>query len=257
MHRRLAAVLTASVVGGDGSTESSIDSDRLRQVRGELIEPAVAAHEGRIVEDLSAQDPGVRMLAEFVNAGEALRCAIEIQRALRGPRGSVERAPHFQFRFAVNLGDVFAEGSTLRGAGVAICRRIEDLAAPGGICVTRTVLSQVKGRIDIAFEDLGEVDIEGFPEPVRVFEVLLDPDARRRKAAVPEAKAWYRQWPALALGLAVLAFLFSAGLWLFARGPAIGPLPPPPINAPPINAPPIDAPPTGSPPTDSPPGDRP
>lgn len=237
MHRRLAAVLTAGVVGGDGSTGESASSDRLRRLRAELIEPAVAAHEGRIVEDR-----GSELLAEFVTAVEALRCAVEIQRTICESGSAFQAPPPPQFRMAVNLGDVFAEGGAIRGDGVAIARRIEHLARPGGICITRTVLGQVKGQVDIAFEDLGAIEVENFPEPVHVFEVLLDPDALRRQAAVPKGKAWYRQWPTLALGLAVFAFLLSAGLWLFARGPAIEPLPPPPIDAPPIDAPLTDRP---------------
>ena len=190
MHRRLAAVLTASLVGGtdstDGPTGDSTGSNRLRELRVGLIEPAVAAHEGRVVENLGAGDLGAGMLAEFVTAVEALRCAIDIQRALRESGDGLGKPPPLQFRLAENLGDVFAEGGAIRGDGVAIARRIEHLARPGGICITRTVLGQVKGQVGVAFEDLGAIEVKNIPEPVHVFEVLLDPDARHRQAAATD-----------------------------------------------------------------------
>jgi len=235
MHRRLAAILTARVVDYDrltGTGETAIP-ERVRQLREELIVPVVAAHEGRIV-----QHTGGRLMAEFVNAVEALRCAVEVQRALGRSGTDRKAAAPLQLRMAVNLGDVYTEGGRLRGDGVEIGERIEDLARPGGLCITRTVLGQVRGQVDVAFEDLGAVEIEAIAQTVYVFEVLLDASAARRQAAPPKQTPWHRQWATLALGLALIAFLISGGLWLFARAPVIEPLPPPP--SPPSDAPPPD-----------------
>lgn len=234
MHRRLAAVLTADVVGYDRlvNEDEAATLGRVRRLRQELVEPAVAAHEGRIVRPL-----GNRLLAEFVSAVEAVRCAAKIQRALAEPGGASGAQPPLQLRIGVNLGDVLAEGGDIRGDGVDIAEHLEQLAQPGGICIARTVLGQVRGRVDVAFEDLGRFDVENIPQPVHVFRVLLDPDAARRQASDTERTPWYRQWPMLVLVLAVLAFLFSAGLWLFARSPVIQPIAPERIDAPPPHRP--------------------
>jgi len=222
MHRRLAAILTADVVGYSGlmSEDEAGTLDRVLRLRQELIEPSVAAHEGRIVKLM-----GHGLLAEFVSAVEAVSCAVEIQRALAEPE-SDSGAPPLQLRIGVNLGDVLAEGGDIYGDGVNIAARMEGLADPGGICITRTVLGQVRGRADVAFEDLGEIEVKNIPQPVHVYRVLLDPNAASREALTAGEKPWYRQWQALALGVAAIAFLASAGLWLFARGPVIEPASP-------------------------------
>ena len=222
MHRRLAAILTADVVGYGGlMSEDEADTlDRVLRLRQELIEPAVAAHEGRIVKPM-----GDGLLAEFVSAVEAVSCAVKIQRALAEPE-SDSGAPPLQLRIGVNLGDVLDEGGDIHGDGVNIAARMEGLADPGGICITRTVLGQVRSQVDVAFEDLGEIEVKNIPQPVHVYRVLLDPNAASREALAAGEKPWYRQWQALALGVAAIAFLASAGLWLFARGPVIDPASP-------------------------------
>ncbi len=218
MHRRLAAILTADVVGYSRlmSEDEAGTLDRVRRLRQELIEPAVAAHEGRIVKLM-----GDGLLAEFVSVVDAVRCAVEIQRARGEPESESGAQPPLQLRIGVNLGDVLATDGDIYGDGVNIAARLEDLAEPGGICITRTVLGQVRGQVDVAFEDLGEIVVKNIPQPVHVFRVLLDPDAASREALAASEKPWYRQWQALALGVAAIAFLASAGLWLFARGPVI------------------------------------
>ncbi|MEE8280484.1 MAG: adenylate/guanylate cyclase domain-containing protein [Alphaproteobacteria bacterium] len=222
MHRRLAAILTADVVGYSRlmSEDESGTLDRVRRLRQELIEPAVAAHEGHIVKFM-----GDGLLAEFGSAVEAVSCAVEIQRALAEPE-SESGAPPLQLRIGVNLGDVFAEGGDIHGDGVNVAARMKGLADPGGICIARTVFGQVRGRDDVAFEDLGEIEVENIPQPVHVLRVLLDPNAALRGAPASGEKSWHRQWQALALGVAAIAFLASAGLWLFARGPVIDPASP-------------------------------
>jgi class 3 adenylate cyclase len=208
MHRRLAAILTADVVGYGGlmSEDEAGTLDRVLRLRQELIEPAVAAHEGRIVKPM-----GGGLLAEFVSAVEAVSCAVEIQRALAEPE-SDSGAPPLQLRIGVNLGDVLDEGGDIHGDGVNIAARMEGLADPGGICITRTVLGQVRSQVDIAFEDLGEIEVKNIPQPVHVYRVLLDPNAASREALAASEKPWHRQWQALALGVAAIAFLASAGL---------------------------------------------
>jgi adenylate cyclase len=234
MHRRLAAILSADLVGYSRlvSEDEAGTRERLRMLGRELIEPAVAAHEGRIVKPMADG-----LLAEFVSAVEAARCAVEIQRALATRYGAFGQGALSRLRIGVNLGHVFTEGGDMRGDGVTIAAGVMDLAEPGGICITSTVLPQVRNRIDVAFEDLGEIEIENVPQPVHVFRVLLDADAVGRQAPGAGVKPWYRQWSTLILVLAVLAFLVSAGLRLFAHNPVIEPVAPEPTDAPPAAKP--------------------
>ena len=223
MHRRLAAILTADVAGHSRlmGEDQAGTLERVRRLREELIEPEVVAYEGRIV-----KFTGDGLLAEFVSAVEAVSCAVKIQRAHAEPESEPGGQPPLQLSIGVNLGDVYAEGGDIYGDGVDIAARLAGLADPGGICINRTVLGQVRGRTDLAFDDLGEIEVENIPQPVHVFRVLFDPNAAARKALAVSRKPWYRQWQALALGVAAIAFLASAGLWLFARGPVIEPASP-------------------------------
>lgn len=233
MHRRLAAIVSAEVVGyGHLIREDEAGTrERLQRLEQELIEPAVAAHEGRIVKPI-----GDGLLAEFVSAVEAVRCAVAIQRALARPAGGLGRTAPLELRVGVNLGDVHAEGGDIRGVGVDIAARLADLVAPGGVCITSTVLAQVRGRVDVAFEDRGAIELADLPQPVHVFRVLLDPTAALETAADAGGKRWVHQWPALILALAAVAFLFSAGLWLFAHNPAREPVAPERFGPPPPDA---------------------
>ncbi|MEE9602130.1 MAG: adenylate/guanylate cyclase domain-containing protein, partial [Thermoguttaceae bacterium] len=220
MHRRLAAILAADVVGYSrlmGEDETGTLAS-LRAHREELIEPKVAAHEGRIVKLM-----GDGLLAEFPSAVEAVRCAAEVQRAMAERNADVPEEQQMQFRIGVNLGDVIDEGDDIYGDGVNVAARLEELAEPGGICLSSTVHIQVRNKVDVGFQDLGEKEVKNIAYPVHVFRVLLDPMDARSQAPGAHDKPWYRQWPALALGVAALAFLASAGLWLFVRGPTIEP----------------------------------
>jgi adenylate cyclase len=230
MHHRLAAVVSADVVGyGHLIREDEAGTrERLQRLEQELIEPAVAVHEGRIIKPIADG-----LLAEFISTLEALRCAVAIQRALARPDASAGRTAPLQLRVGVNLGDVHAEGGEIRGVGVDIAARMEDLVEPGGVCITSTVLAQVRGRADVAFEDLGTIEIANVPQPVHVFRVLLDPKAAAAKTTDADGKRWSRQWPAVILALAAVAFLLSAGLWLFAHNPASAPVAPETFGPPP------------------------
>ncbi len=223
MHRRLAAILTAEVVEPETLVwpQPAGTRDRLQRPYRELIEPAVEAHEGYVAK-LSHDG----LMAEFVSAAEAVKCAAEIQRRLGELQFTAQEEPPVQLRIGVNLGDVVAEGGEITGTGVELAARLAGLAHPGGICIGRSVLGQVKGRTDMAFEDAGEITVESIPEPVQVLRILLDPSAAHRTAPAAAKRPWYRQWQALALGVASLAFLASGGLWLFARGPTIEPAAP-------------------------------
>ena len=174
VHRRLAAILAADVVGYSrllGEDETGTLAS-LRAHREELIEPKVAAHEGRIVKLM-----GDGLLAEFPSALEAVRCAVEVQRAMAERNADVPEARQVQFRIGVNLGDVVAEGDDIYGDGINVAARLEELAKPGGICLSSMVHVQIQNKVDVGFQDLGEKELKNIAYPVHVFGVLLDGEA--------------------------------------------------------------------------------
>jgi class 3 adenylate cyclase len=164
--RRLTAILAADVAGY--SRLMGIDEEgtheRLKAHLGELVNPKISEHRGRVV-----KNTGDGLLAEFPSVVDAVRCAVEIQ------RGMIDREPEerrIRFRIGVNLGDVIAEAGDIFGDGVNVAARLEALAEPGGICVSRVVRDQVRDRLDYTFEDMGEQQVKNIARPVRVYRVL-------------------------------------------------------------------------------------
>jgi TolB-like protein/class 3 adenylate cyclase len=166
--RRLTAILAADVAGYSrlmGADEEGTH-ERLKAHLGELVNPKIAEYRGRIV-----KNTGDGFLAEFPSVVDAARCAVEIQRVMldREPEGPEER--RIRFRIGINLGDVIVEGEDIFGDGVNVAARLEALAEPGGICVSRVVRDQVRDKLDFVFEDLGEQQVKNIARPVRVYRV--------------------------------------------------------------------------------------
>lgn len=166
VQRRLAAILAADVVGYGRLTE--IDEEgtlaRVRQVREELIDPAIAEHHGRTVKLM-----GDGVLVEFPSAVDAVRCALGIQRGLAARNDSVSAERRIEFRIGVNLGDVVIEGEDILGDGVNIAARLEGLCGPGEVYVSGTVHDHVEGKIAARFDELGERKLKNINRPIRVF----------------------------------------------------------------------------------------
>lgn len=141
----------------------------LKRVRQSLIDPQIAEHRGRIVRTM-----GDGFLVEFNSVVDAVRCAIAIQREMPAQSANVPEERRIRLRTAVNMGDVVSDGDLIYGDGVTIASRMESLAEPGGINVSRAVRDQVRDRLPIAFEDIGEHDVKNIPRPVRVFRIMLD-----------------------------------------------------------------------------------
>jgi adenylate cyclase len=171
VHRRLAAILAADVVGYSrlmGEDEAGT-LDALRAHREAVIEPKVAEHDGRIVKLM-----GDGLLAEFPSAVEAVQCAVEIQRASSERNVDVLEERRMTYRIGINIGDIIVEGEDIYGDGVNVAARMEGLAEPGGICVARNVFDQVKGKVELDFEDMGEQQVKNISEPIRVYRVVSD-----------------------------------------------------------------------------------
>ena len=210
MERRLAAILAADVVGYTrlmGADEAGTLA-RLKALRGEVIDPEIAAHNGRLVKLM-----GDGALVEFASVVDAVACAVAIQREMAARDEDMPEDRRITFRIGINLGDVIVDGDDIYGDGVNIAARLEGLAEPGGICVSRTVFNHVKGKVDFGFDDLGEREVKNIPEPVRIFKVLLDaPAAEHTAAPAPAAKRSLR-WPLAAAGLVALVIVAGLALW--------------------------------------------
>jgi TolB-like protein/class 3 adenylate cyclase len=166
--RRLTAILAADVAGYSrlmGADEEGTH-ERLKAHFRELIDPKIAEHRGRTV-----KNTGDGLLAEFPSVVDAVRCAAEIQRGMLDREPEVPDERRIRFRIGVNLGDVIAEENDIFGDGVNIAARLEALADPGGICVSRVVRDQVRDKLDYTFEDLGEQQVKNIARPVRVYRV--------------------------------------------------------------------------------------
>jgi adenylate cyclase len=171
VDRRLAAIV-ASDVAGYSRLMGADEEGTLRQLkmhRKELVDPKITEHRGRIV-----KTTGDGMLVEFVSVVDAVRCAVDIQRRMLERNAEVAPDRRIQFRVGINVGDIISDENDIYGDGVNVAARLEALAEPGGICVSRIVHEQVCDKLDFSFEDMGEQQVKNIARPVRTHRILLN-----------------------------------------------------------------------------------
>jgi TolB-like protein/class 3 adenylate cyclase/Flp pilus assembly protein TadD len=169
-ERRLAAILAVDVAGYSrlmGEDEEGTLA-ALRAVRRELGDPKIAEHRGRIV-----KTTGDGLLVEFASVVDAVRCAVAVQREMIARNAAQPAERRIEFRMGINLGDIIIEEGDIFGDGVNIAARLEALAAPGGICLSAAAHEQVRDRLGLAFDDLGEQQVKNIARPVRVYQVEI------------------------------------------------------------------------------------
>jgi len=184
VERKLAAIMAADLANYSrlmGENEEGTHA-ALKACRGELVEPRVAEHRGRIV-----KTTGDGLLIAFDSVLDAVRCAVAIQEAMSARNAAVPEAERMVFRVGINVGDVIVDGDDIYGDGVNVAARLEGQADPGGIFVSARVQEDTVGRLEIGFEDLGERQLKNIERPVRIFRVLLGADgkAQSRRPALP------------------------------------------------------------------------
>ena len=214
--RKLAAILVADVVGY--SRLAGADEDRtlarLRGLRSDLIDPAIAAHHGRIV-----KRTGDGSIIEFRSVVDAVRCAIEMQNGLIERNAGVPEDRRIEFRIGVHVGDVVEESDgDLMGDGVNIAARLEGIAKPGTICLSEDAYRQVKGRLDLAVTDLGLTELKNIAEPIRVYSLRVGVPAPAKPAelvtpAAPMPQTRRFGLAPLAAALAALLIVLAGGAW--------------------------------------------
>ena len=218
-QRRLTAILSADVKGysklmgdDDESTVNTITAYR------KIISNLVGKHQGRVVDT-----PGDNILAEFGSALNAINSAIEIQRTLETENGKLPDNRRMAFRIGINLGDILHKDERIYGDGVNVAARIESLADPGGICISRGVYDQVKNKVRQGFEYLGEHAVKNIAEPVRIYRVLLAPEDEGRVIGELVTKTTKLKRPAMVAIATLLIASVALLLMFYPRVPDIEP----------------------------------
>jgi adenylate cyclase len=233
--RKIAAILVADVVGY--SRLAGADEDRtlsrLRGLRSDLIDPAIAAHHGRVV-----KRTGDGSIIEFRSVVDAVRCASEVQHGMIERNAGVPPERRIEFRIGIHLGDVVEEADgDLMGDGVNIAARLESIAKPSAICLSEQAYWQVKGRLDLAVTDLGPIQLKNIAEPIRVYSLGIGSPAQAKlptaATAAELATGPKAPWRFALLGLAIAALLVSiaAGSSYFVGANRVAANAPPPLAA--------------------------
>jgi len=215
--RKLTAILSADVKGDsrlvqddEEATVSTITAYR------ELMTGLIEGQNGRVVDA-----KGDNLLAEFPSVVDAVRCAVKIQKELKVKNDELPENRRMEFRIGINLGDVIEEAETIYGDGVNIAARLEGLAEGGGICISRTAFDQLKNKLDVGYEYLGEHSVKNIAEPVRVYKVLMEPEYAGEVIGEerPKPKQWRFAAVVSAVALIVVAGAFAAWHFYFQPPP--------------------------------------
>ncbi|HUC17790.1 MAG TPA: adenylate/guanylate cyclase domain-containing protein [Acetobacteraceae bacterium] len=222
--RKLSTILSADVA--EFSRLMGEDEEQtLKTFRGhkKVFESLVAMHRGRIF-----NTAGDAILAEFASAVEAVRCATDIQAALRTRNDQLPPSRQVRFRMGINLGDVMEQGQDLMGDGVNVAARLQTAAEPGGVCISGSVHDQVRNKLSLSFLSLGEKSYKNIQHPVRTFSITEAEGAGALPAPRPEAgKSNNAKW--IAAGLLVVLLLAGGGYWAYSSNERVKITQPSPI----------------------------
>ncbi len=213
MRRRLSAIMCTDVVGYSRLMAADEEGTlaRLKAHREELIEPTIAAHQGRVVKLM-----GDGALVEFASVVEAVRAGVEIQRGMAARNADAPADRRIIFHIGINQGDVVIDGDDIYGDGVNVAARLQERAAPGGICISDRVYGDIRGKIDVGLDDLGDQELKNIPEPVRVYRVLTGPDTGSGALRKASARRFLRRG---ALAAALVVAVVGAAIWQWPWAP--------------------------------------
>ncbi|HEX7273525.1 MAG TPA: adenylate/guanylate cyclase domain-containing protein [Casimicrobiaceae bacterium] len=209
-HRRLAAIVSADVVGYSllMGRDDSATLAGLKGHRQEVIDPKIAEYGGRIV-----KTTGDGLLLEFPSVVDAVRCAVDVQRGMAERNVDVSPERRIEFRIGINVGDIIIDGDDIFGDGVNVAARLQTLAEPGGICVSKVVRDQVLDKLSFDFEDLGPQEVKNIVRPVEVYRVALGGKIPVGRGRVGLPRSSLLRWAGLAAGFAALAVMGATLLW--------------------------------------------
>ena len=219
-ERRLAAIVATDVVGYSRLIGADEEGTRaaMRRLQDELWDQKTAQHKGRVV-----KTTGDGQLLEFPSVVDAVRCSFEIQQGM-AERNARLPEDRIELRIGVNLGDIIVEGDDIHGDGVNVAARLEALAEPGGICISRAARDQVRDKLEVSFEDLGEIEVKNIARPIRTFrlgfseyvaEAYTAPAAAATPPPVQPAAPSNRLWQGIAGSSVVIAIaaIYVVTVW--------------------------------------------
>jgi adenylate cyclase len=206
--RRLTAILAADMAGYSRLMHWDEEGTHecLRAHLGQLVDPKIKEHRGRVV-----KTTGDGLLAEFASVVDAVRCAVEVQRGMVERNAAIPADERIEFRIGINLGDIIAEHEDIFGDSVNVAARLEALAEPGGICISRTVRDQIRDKLAYPFDDLGGQSVKNIARPVRVYALRPQTIAALSSSSPPLAPATQQASVAPRLSIVVLPFANLSG----------------------------------------------
>jgi adenylate cyclase len=208
--RKLSAILSADVKGFSRLMgEDEVTTVRTLKEYREVMSKLIKEYRGRVVDS-----PGDNVLAEFTSVVDALECSVEIQQALKNKNAALPDNRKMEFRIGVNLGDVIEDEDRVYGDGVNIAARIEGLADPGGICISGSSFEQVRNKLPLGYQYLGEHTVKNIVQPIKVYRVLMDPESAGKIIGEKEPKQRGWGWKAVA-AVAVLVLVAGGLVWNF------------------------------------------
>ena len=218
--RKLTAILSADAVGysrlmgeDEAATVQTITSYR------NVISTLIKQHNGTVIDS-----PGDNLLAEFVSVVDAVQCAVAVQKELKARNDELSDNRRMQFRIGINLGDIIQEDDRIYGDGVNIAARLEGLADPGGICISKTAFDHIETKLPLGYEFLGDQSVKNISKPVGAYRVLMEPRVTVAGKSLDKKTAPIKRMPVLVGGAAVLVLAAFLGIWqLYMRRPSVEP----------------------------------
>ena len=217
--RKLAAVFSADVAGysrlmGEDEAATLMTLEAYKQVLFVLI----TQHRGRVV-----ASPGDNVLAEFASVVDAVQCGVAVQKEIETRNTELPENRRMRFRIGINLGDVIEEADSIYGDGVNIAARLESLADPGGICVSKTAFEHIEAKLPFGYEFLGEQTVKNIAKPVGTYRVLMEPRVTVKAQAGAQPKVGARRRPLLVALLGVLVLMVGAAVFWYSSRPSARP----------------------------------
>jgi len=210
--RKLTAVMSADVAGYSRlMAEDEAATVKTIAVYREVMASLIKQHRGRVVDS-----PGDNVLAEFASVVDAVQCSVSVQKELQARNAELLENRRMEFRIGINLGDVIEEEDRLYGDGVNIAARLEALADPGGICVSKTAFDHIESKLPLGYEYLGEQEVKNIPKPVGAYRVLMEPrvTVAEQIEKVKTVPLWQRK-TILAGGVVLVLVVIAALIWNF------------------------------------------
>jgi len=211
IKRKLTAIMSADVKGYSRLMgEDEVGTIRTLNAYKEMMAGLIQHHHGRVVDA-----PGDNLLAEFGSVVDAVQCGVEIQKELKTRNAELPENRRMEFRIGVNLGDVVEEEDKIFGDGVNIAARMESLSETGGVCISGTAFDQVRNKVNLGYEYLGEQTVKNIALPVRVYKALMEPEAAGK--VIGERKVRPRPWKraALIVGAILIVIVAAVAIWKF------------------------------------------